>query len=334
MTRPFHRALWLSIPVLSVMVGGCVVRTRTVGYVEPTYHETYVAGPPPAPIVEYRPMPPPGYATVWIDGYWDWSGYDWYWVNGTWASARPGFVYVRPQVVVHGGRHLYHRGYWHGHDGRRDYDYGRPAPRHAPPAQGWRSAPSASGPNQGWRGMPSPQSGQPGTAGTAPSPRQAPPVQGWRGTAPGNAPVMGTGPGNTPPPGWQGSPGPASRGQGGPVFGQPSPGQGSPGQGNPVRAAPPPMQGGWKATPAPPAPSPPPPPPSVFGQSPGNSGNARRAPAYIPGQPAPASPVREAEGPGRATRGPSSAVQGPARLPPKPAEPENPRRRPQAPVRQ
>jgi len=58
------------------------------------------------------PAPGPGYA--WIQGYWDWTGADWYWVSGVLETpARPGFFYVGPRYVVVGGRHVYERGYWH-----------------------------------------------------------------------------------------------------------------------------------------------------------------------------------------------------------------------------
>src|SRR5215208_6581068 len=71
---------------LTVLGGsGCLVREQPVtyasaGYVsEPEYSaEVYVQTPPPAPVAEYPP-PPPAYGYVWINGYWDWSGYDWYW---------------------------------------------------------------------------------------------------------------------------------------------------------------------------------------------------------------------------------------------------------------
>src|SRR5688500_4754962 len=130
MTR-FARLASAPIVIFSALLGGCVV--RPAGYVAVSSHpapdpyaEVYVNTPPPAPMADYRSYPPgPGY--VWVDGYWDWSGYDWYWTQGYWAPGRPNYYYVRPSYVVVDGRPIYRRGYWYGHDGRRDYHYARPA---------------------------------------------------------------------------------------------------------------------------------------------------------------------------------------------------------------
>src|SRR2546425_664734 len=71
-------------------------------YAAPDESEVYVNAAPPPPVSEYRPYPPePGYA--WVDGYWDWTGYDWYWVSGYWAPPRMGYYYVRPSYVVNNG---------------------------------------------------------------------------------------------------------------------------------------------------------------------------------------------------------------------------------------
>ncbi len=71
--------------------------------------------------VRYAPPPPrygavgyaPGPAYIWTDGYWDWRGRDWYWVQGSWrrpphrgAAWVPG--YWRPS----GHGHVFVRGYW------------------------------------------------------------------------------------------------------------------------------------------------------------------------------------------------------------------------------
>jgi hypothetical protein len=88
-------------------------------YVEPEV-QVYVARQPPPPAMEYPP-PAPGPGYTWISGYWDWMGNDWSWVGGYWTPARAGFFYVAPRYVVVGGRPVYERGYWHDHQGRRDY---------------------------------------------------------------------------------------------------------------------------------------------------------------------------------------------------------------------
>ena len=93
-----NRPVWLAAIVTgSALLGGCLVG-RTGGYVHTTsypapaetYAEVYVNTAPPAPVVEYRSYPPgPGY--VWIDGYWDWSGYEWQWVGGRWVQQQQGY---------------------------------------------------------------------------------------------------------------------------------------------------------------------------------------------------------------------------------------------------
>ncbi|HVV51697.1 MAG TPA: hypothetical protein VHO06_18660, partial [Polyangia bacterium] len=90
----------------------------------------YVAGPtmypatlPPDPIPEYRP-PSPGWGFRWVDGYWDWTGYDWAWNNGYWVQGRPGWAYFAPRFIWENGQPVYYRGYWQRPDGYRDYAYG------------------------------------------------------------------------------------------------------------------------------------------------------------------------------------------------------------------
>src|SRR4051794_5169625 len=138
MTRAALALATLMIPgVFAGCVPGTYVATTTT-YPAPApdpYSEVYVNTSPPPAVVEYRSYPPgPGY--VWVDGYWDWSGYDWYWTRGYWAAGRPNYYYVRPSYVVVDGRNVYRRGYWYGQDGRRDYTYGRPV--NQGPSGGWR----------------------------------------------------------------------------------------------------------------------------------------------------------------------------------------------------
>ena len=96
-----NRASWLVVPLFALLVGGCTVRARPAtvhvsGEVS-TYGTVYPTVPPPAPIAEYR-SPPPGWGYIWVDGYWDWTGYDWYWVFEVgWDQA---------QTNVNGWKHL------------------------------------------------------------------------------------------------------------------------------------------------------------------------------------------------------------------------------------
>ncbi len=72
----------------------------------------YVRYGPPAP--RYRVIgvaPGPGY--VWTDGYWDYRGHNWNWVEGRWVRPpRRGAVYVRPEWRHEGNGYRFHRGYW------------------------------------------------------------------------------------------------------------------------------------------------------------------------------------------------------------------------------
>ena len=175
------RQLCLAAGLVAVAAAGCVVRARPVVGVSATvgaddYGTAYATVPPPAPVVEYRP-PPPGYGYLWVDGLWDWTGYDWSWNGGYWAPERPGFVYVRPQYVFDSGRWVYRRSYWNGPEGRRDYEWGRrgpPPPSYAPVTRG--APPVAASPYYGspQRGAPPPQPGS-----VAPQPGYVPPRGGF-----------------------------------------------------------------------------------------------------------------------------------------------------------
>jgi hypothetical protein len=67
---------------------------------------------PPAP--RYGMMGrPPGAGFVWTDGYWDWRGNNWHWMNGRWQRPpRPRAVWVAPMWRQDGGRWRFHRGRW------------------------------------------------------------------------------------------------------------------------------------------------------------------------------------------------------------------------------
>ena len=220
-----NRQLWLGSAVVALALSGCMVREPPVVGVSTAvapvdYGTAYPASPPPAAMAEYRP-PPPGFGYVWVDGYWDWTGYDWAWTSGAWAPERVGYVYVRPTYVYDHGSWVYHRSYWNGPEGRRDYEWGRPArggPGYvAPPVRGApgpgptaygapvRGAPApAAAPNRGWteygRGVPpgaQPSRGAP--------PTEAPQARSWtesgRGAPPGAPAASASRPGYASPPG-------------------------------------------------------------------------------------------------------------------------------------
>jgi len=170
--RRLRRAACLSIVggVLTISIAG-VAHAQFV----PPPPEGYVAGPtvypetlPPDPIPEYRP-PSPGWGFAWVNGCWDWTGYDWTWNNGYWIQGRPGWAYSGPRFIWENGQPVYYRGFWQRSDGYREYAYGgggvlSPAwvarPRYEPRywradsshSTEWRRAPGA--PPGGWREPP------------------------------------------------------------------------------------------------------------------------------------------------------------------------------------
>lgn len=72
----------------------------------------YVQYGPPAPRYAVVGVAPgPGY--VWTQGYWDWRGHNWAWVEGRWLRPpRAHAVWVAPEWRREGSRYRFHRGYW------------------------------------------------------------------------------------------------------------------------------------------------------------------------------------------------------------------------------
>ena len=114
----------------------------------------------------------PGPNYFWVRGYWNWGGYQWGWVPGYWEYAPPGHMYVEPTYVIVNGRWEYRRGYWHNHEGRREYV--RPFERRAPREDWHRPGPA-----------PAPGFGHAG-------PHGAPPPEPHRGLAPPPQPPLGS----------------------------------------------------------------------------------------------------------------------------------------------
>jgi WXXGXW repeat (2 copies) len=98
-TSKFVAAAFAALVGITAL-GGCVVRGSGVVRVR-------TAPPPPRSVyVETRP----GY--IWVDGYWNWNGYDYVWVDGYYERDRPNHVYVRGYWTNDRGYHSYHRGRW------------------------------------------------------------------------------------------------------------------------------------------------------------------------------------------------------------------------------
>jgi len=71
----------------------------------------YIAAPPPAPIVEVRPVAP-SRNHVWVEGFHRWDGNAYVWTPGTW-TARP-----RAHAAWVKGHYVHSRHGWYWVDGR------------------------------------------------------------------------------------------------------------------------------------------------------------------------------------------------------------------------
>lgn len=70
-----------------------------------------VGGPPPPRYGVMGYAPGPGY--IWTDGYWNYNGGGWGWVNGRWMLPPRGRHYwVRSEWRHEGGRWRFHQGHW------------------------------------------------------------------------------------------------------------------------------------------------------------------------------------------------------------------------------
>ncbi|MES1257051.1 MAG: YXWGXW repeat-containing protein [Acidobacteriota bacterium] len=95
--------------LLSALFLGCGV---LAGCGHAYYGAGITVGPPaPRVIGPLGVAPGPGY--VWTDGYYDWQGSNWVWLDGRWARPpRPGRVWVTPYWERHGRGYRFHKGRW------------------------------------------------------------------------------------------------------------------------------------------------------------------------------------------------------------------------------
>jgi len=74
----------------------------------------YVARTPPPPPAAYGVVgmaPGPGY--VWVNGYWDWRGGNYFWVRGSWVlPPRRGAVWIAPAYRPYRNGYRYQAGRW------------------------------------------------------------------------------------------------------------------------------------------------------------------------------------------------------------------------------
>jgi hypothetical protein len=72
----------------------------------------------PAPLAEVvTPCPGDGY--VWISGYWNWNGYQYFWCPGLWSIVPYGYGYIAPYWGWYHGHRVFYRGHW-----ERGHGYG------------------------------------------------------------------------------------------------------------------------------------------------------------------------------------------------------------------
>jgi hypothetical protein len=111
--------------IAALALGGCVAAEQSA-----PPRGVVVSGPPPAPLPEPMRPPPPSTASVWVDGYWHWTGMQYAWIPGHWESGPPGTTWAAPRYVASEGSYVYEAGGW------------RPAPP-APPVLTAAPAPPA-----------------------------------------------------------------------------------------------------------------------------------------------------------------------------------------------
>src|ERR1039458_6433471 len=69
----------------------------------------YPAYPPTPDAIVAQPAP----NSVWVPGYWEWTGAQYTWAPGYWAVPPPAFtVYVQGAWIFRGGGYYYRRPYW------------------------------------------------------------------------------------------------------------------------------------------------------------------------------------------------------------------------------
>jgi hypothetical protein len=102
-----NRARVLGVSFAAVwLLGGCVITTTPA----PAYGMA-VAAPPPQPVVEARTIPRDP-STVWVPGYWHWTGIQYTWIPGHWVVAPSGAVWRAPRYTVREGVYYYEPGEW------------------------------------------------------------------------------------------------------------------------------------------------------------------------------------------------------------------------------
>lgn len=103
----------LALLFVAAALGGCAVVPAYDYGPEPAPAVTVYTAPP-APLVEYRGLPP-AFGYVWIDGYWNWGGVRYVWIPGRWVNPPQGQVWV-PRVWQRDGERWHSLGgHWEQH---------------------------------------------------------------------------------------------------------------------------------------------------------------------------------------------------------------------------
>jgi hypothetical protein len=85
---------------------GCVVNEP-----ESPTRGVVVSGPPPALVREDRPVAPSA-QSVWVSGYWHWTGMQYAWIPGHWDAPPPGATWNAPVYSARDGKYFYESGGW------------------------------------------------------------------------------------------------------------------------------------------------------------------------------------------------------------------------------
>lgn len=97
----------LIVPTILCVMVGCVVNEP-----ESPPRGVVVSGPPPAPVRE-TPPPPPNQSSIWVAGYWHWTGMQYAWIPGHWEAPPSGASWAAPRVTTtRDGRFVYEPGGW------------------------------------------------------------------------------------------------------------------------------------------------------------------------------------------------------------------------------
>jgi hypothetical protein len=96
----------------AVLLAVSVVSTACVATTETPARAIIVTSLPPAPLAEER-TPQPRPSTVWIAGYWHWTGIQYAWIPGHWeASPHVGASWRAPRYVKVESTYMYEPGSW------------------------------------------------------------------------------------------------------------------------------------------------------------------------------------------------------------------------------